>query len=95
MSTETIQFVGLDLSQFKNDLLEETKSIILDLVKNNQPANQEIYLTRKQVADLVGGISIGTVKNWSKKGILNEYGIGRLVRYKKSEVEKAIVKLNQ
>lgn len=95
MNAEVIQFVGLTPKQFKEDFLKETKSFITDLVKNIKPQEEETYLTRKQVADLVGGISIGTVKNWSKRGILNEYGIGRLIRYKKSEVEQAIIKLNQ
>jgi len=94
MAQGTIQFIGVTPKQFKQDFLNDAKSFITDLVQNLKPQETETYLTRKQVAELIGGISIGTVINWSKKGILTEYGIGRLIRYKKSEVESSIVKLN-
>jgi hypothetical protein len=94
MAQETIQFIGLTPNEFKQDFLNEAKSFITDLVLNLKPQETETYLSRKQVAEFIGGISIGTVINWSKKGIITEYGIGRLIRYKKSEVESAIVKLN-
>jgi len=94
MVQETIQFIGVTPKQFKKDFLNEAKDFITDLVQNLKPQETETYLTRKQVAELIGGISIGTVINWSKKGILTEHGIGRVIRYKKSEVENAIIKLN-
>ncbi len=95
MVQETIQFIGVTPKQFKTDFLNEAKLFITDLVQNLKPQEKETYLTRKQVAELIGGdISIGTIINWSKKGILTEYGIGRLIRYKRSEVEEAITKLN-
>lgn len=90
----TIQFIGVTPNQFKQDFLNESKSFITDLVHKLKPEETETYLTRKQVTELIGGISVGTVINWSKKGILIEYGIGRVIRYKKSEVENAIIKLN-
>jgi len=95
MVQETIQFIGLTPQQFKTDFLNEAKSFITDLVQSLKPQETATYLTRKQVADLIGGgISIGTIINWGKNGTLTEYGIGRLIRYKKSEVEQAIIKLN-
>jgi hypothetical protein len=94
MAQETIQFIGLTPEQFKEDFLNEVKSFTTDLVQNLRPQESETYLSRKQVAEFIGGISIGTVINWSKKGILTEHLIGRLVRYKKSEVENAFVTLN-
>ncbi len=94
MVQQGIQFIGVTPKQFQQDFLKEAKSFFTDLVQNQKPQETETYLTRKQVAELIGGISIGTVINWSKKGILIEHGIGRLIRYKKSEVEQAIVKLN-
>ncbi len=34
-----------------------------------------------------------TIENWTKKGYLTKYGIGRAVYYKRSEVESAIIPL--
>jgi len=93
MMQKSIQFVGLTPQQFQTDFLNEAKSFLTDLVQSLKPQETETYLTRKQVAELFD-VSLGTVKNWSDKGILNEYGIGRLIRYKRSEVEDAIIKLN-
>ena len=95
MAQEVIQFIGVTPRQFQEDFLKETKTFITDLVQNLKPQETETYLTRKQVAELIGGISIGTVINWSKKGILTEYAIGRVIRYKKSEVENAMIKLDR
>lgn len=95
MAQEVIQFIGVTPKQFKEDFLEETKSFITDLVQNLKTQETETYLTRKQVAELIGGICVGTVRNWSKEGILTEYAIGRLIRYKKSEVENAMIKLEK
>ncbi len=50
------------------------------------------YLTRRDLASLLD-IDISTVHNWSKRGILNPYGIGGRVYYKRSEVEAAIIEL--
>jgi hypothetical protein len=94
MVQQGIQFIGITPKQFQESFLNEAKSFITDLVLNLKPQETETYLSRKQVAEFIGGISIGTVINWSKKGILTEYGIGKLIRYKKSEVEQSIVKLN-
>ncbi|KAA9041622.1 helix-turn-helix domain-containing protein [Ginsengibacter hankyongi] len=47
------------------------------------------YLTRKQVANKLQVVP-KTVKNWTDKGILNSHKIGRVIRYKESEVNSAI-----
>ncbi len=93
MMQKSIQFVGLTPQQFQTNFLNEAKSFLTDLVQNLKPQETETYLTRKQVAELFD-VSLGTVKNLSDKGILDEYGIVRIIRYKSSEVEQAIIKLN-
>jgi hypothetical protein len=95
MAQETIQFIGISPSELKKELSNDLKTVLLEFKKEliNQEKT-EVLLTRKQVADLIGGVSVGTIINWSKKGTLIEYGIGRLIRYKKSEVLNSLIKLN-
>lgn len=93
MRHEAIQFVGISPTQFKTDLLEDVKDLIIESLKA-KTKDEDQFLTRKEVAELVGGVSVNTVINWAKKGILTEYGIGSLIRYKKSEVKQALIKLN-
>lgn len=46
------------------------------------------WITRKQATEILG-ISAPTIINLSKSGILPCYRLGKSVRYKRSEVEKA------
>mgnify|MGYP003664679281 CR=1 FL=1 len=43
------------------------------------------FLDRKQVAKLLG-ISLVTVHDWSKKGVLQPYRIGHRVRFKREDI---------
>jgi hypothetical protein len=80
------------------DLVDNLEVDISDdtlIVKKTKVATiQKQLLKELEVADLIGGVSVGTIINWSKKGTLIEYGIGRLIRYKKSEVLNSLIKLN-
>jgi len=53
--------------------------------------NKEL-LTRAEVANLLN-ISIATLWNWEKQGILKKYGIGGRVYYKKSEILESLVEI--
>ena len=48
-----------------------------------EPATE--YITRKKTAEILG-VSLPTLNDWSKKGILQSYRIASRVRYKKEEV---------
>lgn len=54
----------------------------------------EEYLTRRQVADLFQ-IELSTLHNWCKKGKLKPYGTGNRVYFLRSDIDKALVPLNQ
>ena len=73
--------------------IKELQKQIEDLKKNYQPKEPTEYLTRSEVAEMLK-IDISTVHNWTKRGILTSYGIGKRVYYKRKEIEKAIQKLN-
>lgn len=49
----------------------------------------EKYLTRRQIADKLQVVP-KTVKNWTDRGILVPHQIGRVIRYKESEVNAAL-----
>lgn len=50
------------------------------------------YITRKDVCDIIGA-SLPTVLDYTKKGILKGYRIGRKVRYIETEVREALQKI--
>ena len=87
----------LHVTQFSGEELEKRFNYldtqITNLKENFQPKNPTEYLTRKETATLLK-VDLSTLYNWHKKKILSSYGIGGRLYYKRSEVEKAIVKLN-
>lgn len=85
--------------QFKlpESLTNEIKALrreLQDIKSNFKPKEQTEYLSRNEVAKLLS-INVSSVHNWTQKGILQAYQIGGRVLYKRSELEKAIVKLNK
>ena len=57
---------------------------MLSIEKTNEP-----YLSRKEVAKMLK-ISLPTLNEWSKQGILQSYKKGNRVLYKTSEIEEAV-----
>lgn len=49
------------------------------------------YITRREVANLFK-ITLVTVHDWTRKGLLQAYKIGNRVYYKRAEVEGALTK---
>jgi hypothetical protein len=76
---------------------EELKGLInqavLDAVKNIQitpaPSQSEKLLTRKETADKLK-ISLVTLNDWSRRGLIQSYIIGGRVLYKQSEIESSL-----
>jgi len=82
---------------FQEINVEEFKKIISDVIEEKLkfsprkalPEKQTIYLNRFEVVELLK-ISLPTLNNWSKSGIVQAYRIGNRVLYKADEIERAI-----
>lgn len=95
MQTQTIQITQLTPDQFEETIKNAIRSQLDSLRKEitpNQP--KEEYLSRKEVADLLK-IELSTLHNWCKRDKLKPYGIGNRVYFLRSDIEKAMVPLNQ
>ena len=77
---------------FKKDIVETLRNDIILILQKHQTKESDEYLTRKEVAELLK-CDLSTIHNWTKKGKLTKYGIGDRTYYKKSDIEKAIVKI--
>ncbi|MBO0323034.1 helix-turn-helix domain-containing protein [Muricauda sp. CAU 1633] len=88
--------------QFINTTPEELLSEVdkrlykhYDRIENNfQPKKPEEYIQGREVEKLLK-ISSTTRHAWSKKGILKKHGIGGHILYKRSEVEAALIAINE
>ncbi|MBS9767068.1 MAG: helix-turn-helix domain-containing protein [Flavobacteriaceae bacterium] len=91
---EAIQLIQITPEQLQNAIIEGVKIQIEDLKQNFQPKEPTEYLERSEVAKMLN-IDLSTLYNWTKKGILISYGLGRRVYYKRHEIEEAIIRLQK
>ena len=89
---DTIQFIQTSPEQLQAAIIEGVRKELDELKKDFQPKEPTAYLSRREVKQLLG-ITLNTLNNWTKKGILTAYGIGGRVYYKRNEVEGAIIRL--
>lgn len=74
-------------------LLNGVDKKLKEFEKNFQPKEPTSWLTKKEVSKILS-ISIVTVDDWSKKGILSPFRIGNRIRFKRSDIEQALTKIN-
>ncbi len=93
-------FVGyksINENKMKNKTNLNNIKMISELIQTEleklREQREEKYLTRKDVTKMLQ-VDASTVHNWTKRNILISYGIGGRVYYKKSQIEKAMIKLN-
>jgi excisionase family DNA binding protein len=81
---------------FSQISLEDLKAAISEVVKAeverlnlHKPEPSAEYISRKESARILG-ITLPTLNDWSKRGIIPSYRIESRVRYKKAEVEDSL-----
>jgi hypothetical protein len=74
-----------DLKKLFREVLEETKQES----KPKESGKRPVYLNRFEVVELLK-ISLPTLNNWSKEGIVQSYRIKNRVLYKLDEIERAV-----
>lgn len=87
------QVFGISPEEFKESILVDVRAAIQSLAQNFQPVVPPEYLTRQETAEILK-VSLVTLSDWNKKKILNPYRLGNLIRYKRSEIEQALVCIN-
>lgn len=92
---KTTEIHGITPDEFRNIIINDVKEELSSIAKHLNPLRKpkEEYFTRKEVAKMFK-ISLPTISDWNKKGILNPLRIGNLIRYKKSDLEDALVQIN-
>ena len=87
------QVFGVTPEEFKESILTDVRAEIKSLALNFQPITPQEYLTRQETAVILK-VSLVTLSDWNKKKILNPYRLGNLIRYKRSEIESALISIN-
>lgn len=93
MEMKIVQIENLQADEILSRL-ERMESAIIALGEQKKPISKEEaagYITRAEVSRMLK-VSIVTVSDWTKKGILTAYKCGNRVYFKQPEVEAALVR---
>lgn len=82
---------AMELAIEKLSMIEQQH---IELKNHFQPKEPVELMTRKETADYLK-IDSTTLWHWTNKGKLIAYGIGARRYYKRSDIEKSLVKLNK
>ena len=76
--------------ELKEAIIHEIRLELKEMSKKFQPVRPPVYVTRKEAAKILK-VSLVTIHDWNKKGILKPYRLGNLIRYKRTELDKALI----
>lgn len=79
------------------DLLKTIRSCIKEEFRTIQTRKGDediVWLTRNEAAKYFG-VSLVTIYNWTKEGILTSYKISNRLRFKKSELQDILLNSNR
>ena len=88
------QVHGITPQQLRENILADVRTELKEIILNFQPKKQPEYLTRKEVAKILK-VSLVTLSDWNKKGVLKPYRLGNLIRYKTTELEESLIAINK
>jgi predicted DNA-binding transcriptional regulator AlpA len=94
MKNRVIQLYEVDPEEFKKEILEGVEKLLSEFSKQFTPKEPEVWLNRKDVSELLG-ISLPTIHEWGKLGILKPYKIGTRVRYRQLDIEETLLNSNR
>jgi excisionase family DNA binding protein len=94
MKRKLIQVFELDSEEFKNEILIGVERLLKEFSDKFTPKPPEIWMSRKEVGGLLG-ISLVSIPNWIKEGILNAYKIGNRVSFRRSDIEQTLLNSNR
>ncbi|WP_439152262.1 helix-turn-helix domain-containing protein [Winogradskyella sp.] len=84
---------GVSPSELKENILNDVRTELKALTKHFQPVKPAEYITRNEAAKILK-VSLVTLSDWNKKGILKPYRLGNLIRYKRTELDEALISIN-
>lgn len=90
LENKVTQVFGITPQQLTDNILKDVRTELKEIVLNFQPKKQPEYLTRKEVAKILK-VSLVTLTDWNKKGVLKPYRLGNLIRYKREELDQALI----
>ena len=91
---QNLIFSPIPVEQLKAEVSETIKKELQSFLQSIQPQKEQAeFLSRKEAGQLLS-VSLVTLNEWTKTGIVQGYRIASRVRYKRAEIETALKKMN-
>ena len=91
--TDAILLNEITPQQLTNNILNGVKNQLDELKKEFTPKEPNEFLTRKEVSELLK-ISLTTIHEWVKTGILKNYKMGNRTYFSRKEIENTLFRSN-
>jgi hypothetical protein len=94
---QTIQLIQITPDELKNLISEAVKQTMYEICQSKPIASKpedNDYITRIEASTFLK-VSLVTIHDWSKKGLLKHYKLGNRTYYKKSEIIQKINNSNK
>lgn len=87
---ENIIFTQISIDVFKN-VISETVRVELERLNKltTTPPDETEYITRQECARILG-VSLVTLNDWTKRGVIVGYRIATRIRYKRAEILSSV-----
>lgn len=89
MNTVKIEVNGVDITTLAEKLDTLTNALNGQNRTETTSPSDEKLITRTEAAQMLG-VTLPTIYDWTKKGIISAYRIGNRVRYKHAEIMEAV-----
>lgn len=90
--TQTV-FFSIPEPDFKVMIQDAVKMVLNNLEPKQQTPTAPELLTRNETAKYLG-VSLPTLNDWTKNGVILGYRIAGRVRYKRPDIENALLKID-
>jgi len=85
---QQVIFSQIPIEEFRT-LISETVSKEIQKISISTPPPETEFITRNETSKILG-VSLPTLNEWTKQGVVIGYRIGTRVRYKKCEIMGAV-----
>lgn len=90
---ENVIFTKITAEELTKMITDAVNEAIKNIKIEPTVQSNEELLTRKEVSDKLR-ISLVTLNDWTKKGMIQSYAIGGRILYKASEINSKLTKIN-
>ncbi|WP_029038785.1 helix-turn-helix domain-containing protein [Salinimicrobium xinjiangense] len=94
MSKEITQLHGISPDELRKEIREDFRKELQELAKIFSPKEPTVWITRQEASRLLG-VSLVTIHNWTKEGVIHAHKIGTRIRFNRSEIENILLNSNK